>query len=243
MTVGSCLLEALPSASDSHYSSRRDQVAYLLRQVGLEEDCAGRYPGELSGGQRQRVAIARAIAAEPDVLILDEITSSLDVSVQIAVLNLLKDLQRKNGLAFLMISHDMSVIKYMCDDVAVMYFGRIIEEGSAESVLAQPSHPYTRCLIDAVPTLRERLDAPRLRALGEPPDPHSLPQGCSFHTRCPVGPLTHSCRDVCAKDKPELLNNRSERGRVACHYPISEIDQTEIAEAVSASPSSESEQS
>ncbi|MBC9716584.1 ABC transporter ATP-binding protein [Streptomyces sp. TRM66268-LWL] len=150
MTVGDSIAEAMPRGRDR--AARRAAVARLLEQVGLDPDRAGTLPGRLSGGQRQRVALARALAGEPDVVIADEITSALDVSVQGAVLNLVRDLQRRLGLSMLFISHNLAVVRYVSDHIAVMHQGRIVESGPAGEVLADPSHPYTRELLSAVPT-------------------------------------------------------------------------------------------
>ena len=183
-------MAALGVAGESAAQARA--VAALLKQVGLPEDAAGRYPHEFSGGQRQRIAIARALAVQPELLVCDEPTSALDVSVQAQILNLLKHLQAELGVAFLFITHNFAVVEYLAHDVAVMYLGRIVERGRADEVLRSPRHPYTRALLSAVPV--PSLDAPSaiIRLPGETPSPANPPAGCHFHPRCPQA--TVQCR-------------------------------------------------
>jgi peptide/nickel transport system ATP-binding protein len=165
-------------------ADRQVRIDALLGEVGLSPDVKGRYPHEFSGGQRQRIAIARALSVEPRLIVCDEPTSALDVSVQAQILNLLKRLQREKGLAYLFISHNMSVIDYMADDVAVMYLGRIVERGTVDEVLRTPRHPYTRSLLAAVPVADPLAVRPVLRLAGDLPSPVNPPPGCHFHPRC-----------------------------------------------------------
>ncbi|MBC6963314.1 MAG: ABC transporter ATP-binding protein, partial [Nitrosomonas sp.] len=176
----------------------RFDIDTLLMQVGLPAEAKWRYPHEFSGGQRQRIAIARALAVNPQLLICDEPTSALDVSVQAQILNLLKTLQQERGLAYLLITHNIAVVDYLADEVAVMYLGKIVESGRTEEVLDTPKHPYTQALLSAVPGA-ESMHEPGtqreiIRLQGEPPSPANVPQGCHFHPRClHVMPI---CREI-----------------------------------------------
>lgn len=212
-----------------------DAVAGLLEQVGLEPAAAGRFPGQLSGGQRQRVALARALAARPSVLVADEITSALDASVQGAILNLVRDLQRTNGFSLLFISHNLAVVRYVSDTVAVMYCGQIVEEGTTEQVLAEPEHPYTRSLLASVPSLDDAVPVggtaaatarTEVIATADPADPANPPAGCRFHPRCPVGPLVVSGRGICENGDP-TADTVNRRHRAACFFappPTARVD-------------------
>jgi peptide/nickel transport system ATP-binding protein len=164
---------------------RHARIDALLGDVGLDPGIKFRYPHEFSGGQRQRIAIARALSVEPRLIVCDEPTSALDVSVQAQILNLLKELQRKKGLAYLFITHNISVIEFLADEVAVMYLGRIVEHGSVEEVLSGPRHPYTRALLSAVPVMEPESKRDVIRLQGELPSPVNPPAGCHFHPRCP----------------------------------------------------------
>ncbi|MDP3036339.1 MAG: ABC transporter ATP-binding protein, partial [Rhodocyclaceae bacterium] len=168
------------------------RVAKLLEQVGLSGDMVGRYPHEFSGGQRQRIAIARALAVRPQVLICDEPTSALDVSVQAQILNLLTDLQAQLGLAYLFITHNITVVDYLAQEVAVMYLGRIVEYGKVDEVLRSARHPYTQALLAAVPKIVGGSEY--IRVAGDPPSPAKAPSGCHFHPRCPRA--EPRCREV-----------------------------------------------
>ncbi len=200
--VGSIVAEPLAIHNQGDRKQRRDKAAELLRLVGLRPEHAGRYPHEFSGGQRQRVAIARALALEPKLVVCDEPVSALDVSIRAQVLNLLKDLQDRFGLTYLFITHDLSVVGHLCDRVAVMYLGRVVELSPAAALFSQPLHPYTQALLDAVP--RPDPDDPGARSniTGDPPSPLNPPQGCRFHPRCP------RVMDICSRQEPALLEVR-----------------------------------
>jgi len=178
------------------HAERTERVAELLRRVQLEPDQMSRYPHEFSGGQRQRICIARALATEPRLLILDESTSALDVSIQAQILNLLRDLQADLGLTYLFITHDLGVVRYLADRVAVMYLGEIVEEAETERLFADPQHPYTEGLLAAVPSADPARRGIAARVLGDVPSPANPPAGCRFHTRCP------EVFDRCRKESP-----------------------------------------
>ena len=212
-TIGQTLDEALRLATRLTRGERAERVDWMLHKVGLRSEQAQRWPHMLSGGQRQRVAIARALLLRPKVVVADEPVSALDVSVRAQVLNLLMDLGEEFQVAYLFISHDLSVVAHIADEVMVMYLGRCVEFGAREQVLRHPAHPYTRGLIAATPRLQPQADqpagvAPTLRA--EPPSPWNPPPGCAFHSRCP-----HASA-ICGEQLPRL---REVDGRlVACHH-------------------------
>jgi peptide/nickel transport system ATP-binding protein len=191
-----------------------DRVAELMRAVGLRPDQAGRYPHELSGGQRQRAVIARALASRPKLLVCDEPVSALDVSIQAQVVNMMRDLQEKNGIAMVFISHDLKVVRNIADRVAVMYLGRIVEEASSDVIFRAPQHPYTKALVSSVPVPGKPLEG-RVILQGEPPNPASRPSGCAFHPRCPLA------RDICRSVVPDLLE-AGEGRTAACHVVAGE---------------------
>jgi len=217
----------LARLSAAALKARVEEVAAL---TGLPRELLGRFPHQLSGGQKARVGIARAIAVEPGLLILDEPTAALDVSVQVVILQLLDDLKRRLGMSYLFVSHDLNVVRLLCDRVLIMYLGKIVESGSVDAVFDRPAHPYTKALVAAIPSLGHR-GVKRLRLGGEPRSPIDPdPRTCRFYGRCPKG------RDDCATVMPELRSLGDGRS-VACHYPeigIPEI--TRAAPAVRSNP-------
>ena len=192
ITVGNAIGEALDVHGVATGSERNDRVASLLERVGLRAAVANRYPHEFSGGQRQRIGIARALALEPRFIVCDEAVSALDVSIQAQVVNLLRDLQSEFGLSYLFIAHDLSVVKYISDVIAVMYLGRIVEIGTTAEIFENPSHPYTQALLSAVPRPDPSVKRERIILQGDVPSPISPPSGCHFHTRCPAA--TEACK-------------------------------------------------
>ncbi len=210
MTVGEIVERPLIVHRFGTPADRRQRVAELFNSVGLPPESTSRYPHEFSGGQRQRVAVARAIATRPRLIVADEQTFALDVSVQAKVLNLLKDLQDVLGLTYVLISHDMRVVRHMCDRVAVMYLGRVVEQGPTEDVFREPRHPYTRALLGAVPGMQRRRERARFAVEGEPPSPLSPPMGCHFQPRCAWAV------DRCRVTAP-LLRPLAPRHDAACH--------------------------
>lgn len=203
MTVGQILQQPLDVHNIGTLLERKKEVQELLTTVGLKASHINRYPHEFSGGQRQRISIARALALKPDLIICDEPVSALDVSIQAQILNLLKDLQEDRGLTYLFISHDLSVIEYFCDRVAVMYLGKIVEIGTRDELFQNPQHPYTKALLQAIPTVGEGKKSMKKSLAGEVPSPLNPPTGCAFHPRCSYK------MEQCSTHSPQLLPVRS----------------------------------
>lgn len=194
----------------SNRKERREKILELMATVGLNAEHATRYAHEFSGGQRQRIGIARALAVNPKFIVCDEPVSALDVSIQAQVINLLKDLQEKHGQAYIFISHDLSVVEHISDEVGVMYLGSMVEYGSKADLFAQPLHPYTRALFSAVPIPDPDVKLNRIHLGGDIPSPANPPAGCKFHTRCP------ECRDICKQVSP-IMRDMGGGHCVACH--------------------------
>ncbi len=214
MSVGAAIGEPLIiHQPELDKRARADQVAALLAKVGLPADAATRYPHEFSGGQRQRIGIARALAVGPSLVVCDEPISALDVSIQAQIVNLLQDLQDAEGLTYLFISHDLKIVQHLCDRVAVMYLGRVVELAPADELYRQPRHPYTRALLSAVPVADPGAAARKQRVVltGDVPSPLAPPPGCPFHPRCPVANKPPECKTIIPPAR--LLGG----ARVACH--------------------------
>ena len=209
MTVSQTLTEPL-MLHGLHAGRHRERVAELLQTVGLGPQHAQRYPHEFSGGQRQRIGIARALAVEPKLIVCDEAVSALDVSVQAQVVNLLQDLQRRFGIAYLFIAHDLAVVKHIATRIAVMYLGRVVELATKDALFAEPRHPYTQALLSAIPLPDPTAKRERTVLAGDVPSPMNPPTGCHFHTRCP------HARECCAQETPTL--DTTDDHAVACHF-------------------------
>jgi oligopeptide transport system ATP-binding protein len=211
LTVGSMLGEALAIHHIAKGAAARERIAELLTQVGLSPDHARRYPHEFSGGQRQRVGVARALAVGPRLIVADEPVSALDVSIQAQIINLLRDLQRKLGLTYLFVAHDLAVVEHLSDRVAVMYLGRIVELALREELFRAPQHPYTAALLSAIPVPDPSRRRRRIVLKGDVPSPANPPSGCPFHPRC------FMAQPVCAQDVP-LLREVAPGRWAACHF-------------------------
>lgn len=197
MRVGPAIEEPLIIHGIGDKAERKHRSAELLRQVGLPASYADRFPHEFSGGQRQRIIIARALALRPQFIVCDEPVSALDVSIQAQIINLFQELQETFGLSYLFISHDLGVVRHICDRIGVMYLGQLVEEAPVEELFAQPLHPYTQALISSIPGSRKQTKRERIVLRGDIPSPVRLPEGCFFHPRCP------HAMDVCRKAAPE----------------------------------------
>ena len=207
--ISSILGEPLIINTDMSASERESAVISMMERVGLRPEHYDRYPHMFSGGQRQRIAIARALMLNPKVVVLDEPVSALDVSIQAQVLNLLSELQEEMNLAFLFISHDLSVVRHIADDVLVMYLGRPVEQGTRDQIFNNPQHPYTKALLSATPMADPNQKRERIKLVGELPSPINPPTGCAFHPRCAYAD------DRCKSEVPDLHN--SEGSGVSCH--------------------------
>jgi len=213
MTVGAAVREPIEVHNIAKGTAAAGKVTQLFQEVGLDPSYVDRYPHELSGGQRQRVGIARALSVEPDLLVLDEPVSALDVSVQAQVLNLLLDLRERRGLTYLFIAHDLAVVRHIAHRIIVMYAGRLVETAPAMLAYAEPIHPYTTSLLSAVPVPDPREQRRRIVLRGDMPNPRQPPTGCVFHPRCP-----HPRKDDRCSAEVPILRELAENRTVACHY-------------------------
>ncbi len=210
MTVNHILRDPMEIHNVYPGAERTERIAYLLEKVGLRPEQGRRYPHEFSGGQRQRIGIARALALNPQVIIGDEPVSALDVSIQAQIINLLIDLQQEFHLSYIIIAHDLAVVEHICDRIAVMYLGKVVELAAYNNVYTDPKHPYTRALLSAIPVADPRAKKERLVLKGDVPSPINPPSGCAFHPRCP-----HRM-DVCDKEAP-VLKDIGGHHEVACY--------------------------
>ncbi|TCJ94664.1 dipeptide transport system ATP-binding protein [Volucribacter psittacicida] len=207
--IGTILEEPLIINTNLSAQQRKQQVLAMMEKVGLKAEFYHRYPHMFSGGQRQRIAIARGLMLKPDIVVADEPVSALDVSVRAQVLNLMMDLQAELGLSYVFISHDLSVVEHIADEVMVMYLGRCVEQGSVQQIFSQPRHPYTQALLSATPRLSPHLRRERIKLTGELPSPLNPPQGCAFHARC------HLANDYCKQQQPPL-RTAADGSKIAC---------------------------
>jgi oligopeptide transport system ATP-binding protein len=223
MRVSAIIGDALAIHGLASGRARAERVRELLHTVGLDPAYAGRYPHEFSGGQRQRIGIARALAVNPEFIVCDEPISALDVSIRAQIINLLEDLQRELGLTYLFIAHDLAVVRHICDRVAVMYLGKLMELAENIRLYGEPLHPYTRSLISAVPVPDPDVEDTRRRVIlsGDVPSPVNPPSGCVFHTRCPIA------RDRCVREVPAWREHTPGHW-VACHYAGEPLEPTQV---------------
>jgi len=212
MTIQQIVGEPLRAAGKEHMNNYKNKIAAILQKSGLSADYMDRYPHAFSGGQRQRIGIARALVTKPQLVVADEPVSALDVSVQAQILNLLKELQETLGLTYLFIAHDLSVIRYMCDTLAVMYVGKIVEMGLSEDIFNNPAHPYTEGLLSIIPRTDSKTKRCK-RLTGGVADASNLPSGCYFHPRCQYA------KDICKIEQPVLREIKNDH-QVACHFSL-----------------------
>lgn len=209
MRARQIIAEPLLASAEFSRTQAQARVIEVLQQVGLRPEDAEKFPSEFSGGQRQRIAIARALAPKPELLLLDEPVSSQDISIQAQILNLLKSLREEHGLAILFISHDLATVRFMCDEVVVMYLGRVVERGTAQQICTAPNHPYSKALLASALPADPHAKNVETPPMGELPSPLDPPSGCAYHTRCPF------VMDRCSAERPKL--QKTPTGMIACH--------------------------
>jgi len=211
MNIGGIISEPMEVHNLYSKSEREDKVTEIMEKVGLTPEQINRYPHEFSGGQRQRIGIARALAVDPDFIVADEPVSALDVSIQAQILNLMQDLQKEFGFTYLFITHDLSVIKHICDRIAVMYVGKIVEMAEKSQLFNNPLHPYTEALLSAVPVPNPKFKRKEIILTGDVPSTTNPPSGCRFHPRCPIA------KEICSQKEPDFID-KGNRHFAACHF-------------------------